>query len=256
MIPRLANGRFEARWLEAGTYVVEIASTHHASFSAQVELRAGERLVLDVPFEALPIGGMIAGRVVSETGSYAGQLLVFLRAEDGRVLEVSPLTWRERAGESEARFEFEEVPAGPCTLDVVSLRSEVQLTEPRPVVRAPADGLELVLRDRAPASDWAVEVVDADTGSGVADFDFAVSLAGGPARIFRHGTREKPWQLIVGDLAWNRFAGSSPLRALADDAVFTWEVRSPGYRTSAGGALAFDVAATGARRLRVELLAE
>lgn len=254
ILKRCDDGRYELRWIEPGTYQLTLHSSRIEPFSRTIDFLGGERRVLDVPLVPLSIGGAIEGRVRSQSGSYNGQLLVFLFAQDGRVIDVFPTTWRREGADAAARFRFEEVPEGPCTVDVVALDSAVPIVGALPVVSPPEEAVEIVLRDRAPAADWSLEVVDAVNGEALAPFAFEVSIDGGPVRIYhRSSNTDAPWRLEAGGSRWNRFSGEAPLRSMPEDTSFRWEVRCAGFTSVSGEATAFEIVAPGERQLRITL---
>jgi len=254
MLKRCDDGHYELRWIEPGAYQLTLHSSRLEPFSRTIDFLGGERRILDIPLVPLSIGGAIEGRVLSQSGTYNGQLLVFLFDQDGRVIDVFPTTWRREGVDAAARFRFEEVPEGPCTVDVVALDSAVTIVGALPVVSPPEEAMEIVLRDRDPAADWSLEVVDAVTGEALAPFAFEVSIDGGPARIYHHSSNmEPPWRLEAGGSGWNRFPGEAPLRSMPEDTRFQWKVRCAGFTSLSGDASDFETVGPGERQLKIML---
>jgi len=137
---------------------------------------------------------------------------------------------------------------------VVALDSAVTIVGALPVVSPPEETMEIVLRDRDPAADWSLEVVDAVTGEALSPFAFEVSIDGGPARIYHHSSNvEPPWRLEAGGSGWNRFPGEAPLRSMPEDTRFLWKVRCAGFTSVSGDASDFETTGPGERKLKVML---
>ena len=185
------------------------------------------------------LAGGLSGRIVSESGTYSGQVLVFLLDGAGGVLGVFPATWKERSAE----FRFDVAPEGPLRLELVSLASLVSFVVEPAELTAPSDTVVITLLDRLPVADWSFDVLDADTGEPLTGFEVEARIGDGmPRRFFAEVAEEgavPAWTLVVGGLRWNRFESVAPLRGLANDADLRWTVRAEGYEPAEGGAEAF-----------------
>ncbi|MDF1839322.1 MAG: hypothetical protein P1V35_15750, partial [Planctomycetota bacterium] len=214
-----------------------------------------------ISLEPVAEAGILAGVVGSQSGTYTGQLLIFLRDDSGRLVGVFPSTWKTGpGGRSVAPFTFEAAPLGPLELDVVSLGSEVAFrVEPAHLV-APNEHVQVLLRDAEPACDWTFEVFDSESGEALEALDVRYEVRGGAARRFL-GERKQDgddqavwtWTRIAGEMRWNRFEGPAPWVRLATDAQFTWSVRSQGYAPHVGDQAGFAVLEDGSRHIRVGL---
>ena len=251
------GGEFAMRWVEPGPYELVVDSPSHAPWSELIEVRGAERLWREIELEALEVAGPIAGRVTSESGTYAGQLLVFLLDAEGGTLGVYPTTWRDEGdGELAAAFEFAEAPPGELRLDVVSLADAVGARIEPLVLRAPRAEVEVRLLDLAPRADWSFDVVDAATGAPIERYEVELRVDGGRPRSFRRepGAEggDPAWTLLAGGLRWNRVEAWAALRGLSQGARLTWTVRAEGFADARGDQGAFEVLADGRRLARVE----
>lgn len=260
-----STGRYALRWIAPGAYTMRVESGAHAIWTGPVEVHAGEAQVVDVSLDALPAEdparGPVSGVVRSETGAYSGQLLVFLLDADGNAIDIYPTTWKS-AGEGqvlEAQFGFAAAPSGPLVLDVVSLTSLVTSTVTPPTFEAPRDGVEIMLRDRRPALDWRIAVLDREGREPIARFQLEVRIEGGAPRVFRREPGESGaprWTLIVGSMKWNTFDGPTALRALPADAAITWSVKADGFMTVEGDESIFETDSSGERVAEILLVHE
>ncbi len=260
-----STGRYALRWIAPGAYTLRVESREHAIWTGSAEVHAGEAQVVDVSLDALPAEdptrGPVTGIVRSETGAYSGQLLVFLLDADGNAIDIYPTTWKpaEEGQALEARFGFDAAPAGPLILDVVSLASLVTSSVMPRTFEAPRDGVEIMLRDRRPALDWRIAVLNRDGREPIERFQLEIRVEGGAPRIFLRGPGESGaprWTLIVGSMKWNTFDGPTALRALPADATITWSVKAEGFATVEGDEAAFETDSSGVRRAEILLVHE
>lgn len=254
------DGRFALRWVTPGTYDVRIAAPAQADQWQTTTVLASESSKLDCRFEPTVNFGPVAGSITSDSGSYGGQLLVFLIDSNSHVLDVYPTNWaRSEAGSLTAEFRFDTAPAGDLRIDVLSLQDAVRFRTDALTIRAPLESLNVRLLDASIATDWIFEVVDATTGSALSHFEVEVRIASGLPRVFRAEPRADPtdallpyarlWTQIVGGLRWNRFESNAPLRQLPESARFAWTVRAAGYLPASGTQDAFELRSHGPGRL-------
>jgi hypothetical protein len=245
------SGDFEFRWLPAGEYQLELRTPGYEVWSSEVELLAGERAVLDVSLEPLLSAGVVKGLITSASGSYDGQLLVFLLDEGNETVDVYPTSWRRTEdGDLVADFGFDSTRPGLLHLDVLSLADAVTFRSEVASFEAPFERARITLLDELPTCDWSFEVVDAVTGLTLEEFALVARVDGGAARRFsgKLGPRERAsqgqrwqWTLEAGGLRWNQFESHAPLRHLPVDAQLSWTVSAEGFSDVNGDSSAFDV---------------
>jgi RNA polymerase sigma-70 factor (ECF subfamily) len=251
---------FTLSWVEPGTYELFVQTSSHAPWSEQLEVRGGERIWREPQLEALEGVGDITGEITSESGTYDGQLLVFLLDAEGRSLDVYPTTWLTGDdGKLVANFEFIRAPHGALSVDVVSLADAVTTRIAPANFVAPCGEVTVCLLDRRPAADWSFDVVDSTTGEALERFEVEVRVDGGKPRTYKRemgeGAAEPAWTLIAGDLRWNRVEAWAPLRRLPDGVELHWTVRAEGYGPEEGDESTFEVLEGGRRLARVRLTA-
>ncbi len=238
------GGRYSLKYLAPGHYLMEVTSPLHDPWSTRIQLHPATSLVQDVPLDPVATAGALSGIVRSQSGEYAGQLLVFLRDQNQNLRDVYPTTWKVSPEHgSRAAFKFDTVPVGPLTLDVVSLADEVTFEVQTAPLEGPNDGVEVLLLDRLEACDWGLRVVREDTGEAMERFAVVVRVQGGFERRFE--ARLKPdleagaepiwkWTRIAGNMRWNDFEGPAALVGLPGAARFTWSVQAEGFAEVAG----------------------
>ncbi len=258
-----ATGAFRLAWIEPGAYRLSVRAAGQSPWSVDVDVRADETARVDETFDAAPTAGPVAGAIESASGTYGGQLLVFLRDADGVVHGVFPTTWK--AGEDgalRADFRFDPVPAGELSLDVVSLQDAAVVDVDPARFRAPQGDVRVRVRDDRAAADWRFDVVDAETGAALDAFTATARFDGGAERRFVAGPPADPdaaartFTLQVGGMRWNCFESAAPLRALPADARFDWTITADGYAPASGTHADFDVEDEGGRAVRVALRRE
>lgn len=260
-----AQGDYELRWVPAGAYELHVVAPGRAACSNAATVTAGERTTLDCSFDATPPAGPVGGTIVSESGSYEGQLLVFLFDANGFALDVFPTTWKQNSsGALEAAFRFDFAPVGELHLDVLSLADAVTFRVDVETFAAPLEDLRVTLLDERPFDDWSFEVRDARSREALAEFEVEVRVAGGEPRRFRAEALEREseprradtrlWTTLAGNLRWNRFEGVGPLRRLPTDAEVRWTIRAEGFLDANGTESSFEVDPTGFGRVARVLL--
>ncbi len=257
------GGRYSVKYLAPGHYLMQVASPLHDVWSTRIQLHPAVVRVQDVPLDPMATAGALSGIIRSQSGTYAGQLLVFLRDQNQSLRDVYPTTWKPSLEHgSSAAFKFDVVPVGPLTLDVVSLTDEVTFDVQTVPLEGPNDGVEVLLLDGLQACDWGLRVVREDTGEALERFAVVVRVQGGFERRFE--ARLKPdlearaepiwkWTRIVGNLRWNDFEGPAALVGLPQAARFTWSVQAEGFAEVSGDQADFAPLGDGNRSVGVHM---
>lgn len=247
-----ASGDYRLRWIPAGDYQLHVIAPGQSTWTSDVVVASGRATDLDCEFDVVLPAGPVAGTVVSETGGYQGQLLVFLFDANGFVLDVFPTSWKRNSdGALEAPFRFDYAPTGELHVDVLSLADAVTFRVDVDAFVAPLEDLRVTLLDAAPADDWSFRVVDAETGAELAEYEVEVRVDDGEPRRFRAAAVEREgqaprtdthlWTTIAGNLRWNRFEAVGPLRSLPTSSRLAWTVRADGYLHAEGTEASFEL---------------
>ncbi|MCP5022873.1 MAG: RNA polymerase sigma factor [bacterium] len=257
------EGRYSLKYLAPGHYLMQVASPLHDVWSTRIQLHPAVVQVQDVPLDPVATAGALSGIIRSQSGTYAGQLLVFLRDQNQSLRDVYPTTWKPSPEHgSSAAFKFDTVPVGPLTLDVVSLADEVTFEVQTVPLEGPNDGVDVLLLDGLQACDWGFRVVREDTGKALERFAVVVRVQGGFERRFRARldsdleAGSEPiwkWTRIVGNLRWNDFEGPAALVGLPQAARFTWRVQAEGFAEVSGDQADFEPLGDGNRSVGVRM---
>jgi len=124
----------------------------------------------------------IRGRVTSQSGSYAGTLLVLLTPTGStRDVQGAQVAWSGQPGALSGSFEFKQMQPGDYTLE---LRPEDLVgLEPRKLVVQPsATPLEFLVRDSGERADLRVHVVADEDGSDLRAYRLSAAVRDGPER--------------------------------------------------------------------------
>jgi hypothetical protein len=212
--------------------------------------------------EPAATAGGLSGIVRSQSGEYAGQLLVFLRDTRGALVGVYPTTWKldvERGGL--APFAFDAVPSGGLSVDVVSLQDEVGFSLNPSALVAPNSEVDILLLDQEPACDWNFRIVNAIEDTVLENVNLRVVFEDGRQRRYMGEWKHAPepgasaytWTRIAGEMRWNEFEGPAVLQGLSERARFTWTVRAEGFAPATGDQDALDDDGKGGRSMVVRL---
>ena len=162
------DGRFEwlfsARAVSAGDYRLHLRCEGLENFERDVELVAGEALVVDAAPAPSVSETHVAGMLKSDSGSYAEAMFVRLRDAQGRPVGVVQPRWMDMDGQRIAPFRFDGLEPGDYLLDLRSSLSNWRWSPASATVRPPLDELALVCHDEEPAHSILFRVFEAASG--------------------------------------------------------------------------------------------
>ena len=223
------DGRFTIGGIVPGVYRVTVRPRRgETPVTRNVSVTGGRQDIGDFRVPSQVGAGMIEGRLVSRRGErFDGQLIVRLRAVDGRPFELLDVTSPPRIlfGSFEFQpsdrdanaghvFEFNEVPRGDYKLSVIS-RDGYRWTPATARVRPPDDKVVFTREDEIPHRDVVLRAMDPD-GKPIASF--RVQL--------QRGEVWHPQTFLPG--------GGGVNFSLPRDLPFSWTITSDGRRPVRG----------------------
>lgn len=250
---RTASGEFVFRWLKPGRYQIVASCTGFSEWRHEVEVHAGRIERVDPEWVPLRSAGKVSGVISSQSGTYRGQLLVFLESEAVSEPMIFPTTWSPtEEGDWRAPFHFDAVPEGPLRMHVISLADRVQVSGIPRSVEAPLEGWNVLVLDQEPRGDVDVALLDAETGAPLARPKLRVTF-GEDWDLLWSGVDGERWLLHVAGMRWNTVVGSTPLLGWPWRSGMEWEVTADGYLPARGDERAVQGFGTPEARLEVRL---
>ncbi|MEZ6018540.1 MAG: carboxypeptidase-like regulatory domain-containing protein [Planctomycetota bacterium] len=250
--PELTDqGTFTFRWLQPGTWRFVAYAEGHAMWEQEVEVQAGQ--VTRVEPELIPYRtvGDVSGVLTSQSGTYQGQMLVFLSTDLFREPMIYPTTWvQSEAGNWQARFLFQNVPEGVLQLSAISLADRARISGIPERMEAPVEELRLVVLDEEPSGQVDLALLDAETGEPLERVNFRVQISDPLDRSW-NGVKGERWTMMAGGMRWNTVVGSTPLLKWPWEAGLDWSVTAEGYVPAQGDET--DVQGFGTPEARLEV---
>lgn len=222
-------GRFAAFPLPPGNYHLDVKHPGHVPRGRDFRLAAGSQVLPPLELERSREGGAVTGTVILRGHTTVLTVGVNLRSlgavpfQGMQFIEVAPPEPTDLAepdsglapGVPRGEFRFEDVPPGPCEIDLLVVPSYP--SSPSPLrTESPASGLEFEIDGSTLAHIVTFRPRDAETGAAIDRFHLHCDVGGRwmpSARRATFGGRGWPWH---------------------EDSSFRWRISAEGYRSRRG----------------------